>query len=270
MKCFISYSRKNTQIAEEITQALKILSHECTRDVNHSFIGKEFWDRICLKIRNHDIIIAIISEDYNLSNYCITELQYAKDLNKYIFPVILSKKAIRTCKVDLQEIEGFDYKMDDPFDNCVDFLTAFKKIKPKDIKPLPIPEPPVPENPGSKLKPLFEKLKNKNSFSYEEQQEIMNMFSSNFNLSGNHQGLLSFSNQFLKRNLDPRISSEMRRWNYKLKLNNIPLRKKIMKKCLEYLLVSFVSIFIFLLFLSLTTYFNFFDPSSIINLIKGR
>ena len=144
MKIFVSYSSKSKTHIETLINDLKSLDHEVWYD-QHLSGGDVWWDKILDQIRNCDIFIFTQSSYTVASEACILELEYAKDLNRSILPVILEGEFAQyeTPRI-ISELQYLDYRKKDK--TAVFKLNSALKKLPLNID-LPDPLPPKPSIP---------------------------------------------------------------------------------------------------------------------------
>jgi len=88
---FISYSREDDSIVDQIEAHLTLAGFRCYRD-KHSIKEAEVWRaEIATAIRRCSAVVAIVSEIAAKSKYVSTELSLAQDFEKPIVPVALSR-----------------------------------------------------------------------------------------------------------------------------------------------------------------------------------
>lgn len=86
---FISYSRKDSNLASEIKETLEKEGIKVWIDIHGIYSGDEFKQKIVSAIRNADIFMFLSSEHSNSSEWTIKEVNVAVDLKKTIIPVKL-------------------------------------------------------------------------------------------------------------------------------------------------------------------------------------
>jgi hypothetical protein len=84
-RIFISYSRRNDAWAYNFHAELR-QSYDAWIDA-HILGASNWWSSIVDEIEECDVFIALLSKPYFASQFCMTELQYAVDLNKPIVPL---------------------------------------------------------------------------------------------------------------------------------------------------------------------------------------
>lgn len=89
----ISYSHKDSQIVEQIYQHLRKADRKIWKDDGDILPAADWWDQIQLGMRNADNVIFMMSAASLASVVCQQELDYARELNKRIIPVILDETA---------------------------------------------------------------------------------------------------------------------------------------------------------------------------------
>lgn len=88
---FISYSRKDSQIADEITAALKQMGLKFWIDRTGGYSGRNYKSVIVNTIRQSRLVLFLSSENSNKSENVIKEVSVSVELNKMIIPIKLDK-----------------------------------------------------------------------------------------------------------------------------------------------------------------------------------
>lgn len=88
-RVFVSYSRRDKDRAEWLQQSLETAGLEVFRDVDDTLPGEEWWRRLTELIAMADAIVFLMSHSSSASKVCNDEVQYARNLNKRIFPAVL-------------------------------------------------------------------------------------------------------------------------------------------------------------------------------------
>lgn len=153
-KVFVSYSKKDIEVVEELLIALTNLGFHpwLDRDMN---CGEEWWNKILANIRECQLLIACISNDFLASDACKKEIDYAFSLGKTILPVVV-RKTIQPLPSQLAVIQWVDYSL--PSLNSISHLArSLFSASPSPHLPNPLPQPP--QVPLSKLSQLCDILK---------------------------------------------------------------------------------------------------------------
>jgi tetratricopeptide (TPR) repeat protein len=85
---FISYSRKNSDFVHKLDNALIKLKREVWVDWEDIARGEDWWHSIQTGIDSADTALIIITEPWLLSEICHRELDYIRQQNKRVFPII--------------------------------------------------------------------------------------------------------------------------------------------------------------------------------------
>ncbi|QPC81718.1 SUMF1/EgtB/PvdO family nonheme iron enzyme [Phototrophicus methaneseepsis] len=86
---FLSYSRRQTTWCNDLYTAIDTYTHFYRWRDNKIPESADWWDSICLNIEGCYAFVAILSQDYLDSVYCMGELEYALKLNKPIIALML-------------------------------------------------------------------------------------------------------------------------------------------------------------------------------------
>jgi len=103
---FISYSERDKLIREKIIRSLS--KRLVTAWVHHTDIrkGEAFEEAIFQGIEQADNVLFFISEDSIRSEWCIKELEYAKELHKRVIPVLIEEISPKNFP---EQIRGLQY-----------------------------------------------------------------------------------------------------------------------------------------------------------------
>lgn len=108
---FISYSRIDSGIADDIVQSLELMKLKCWIDRSGHYSGKNYKSEIVDKIRHSHIILFISSENSNKSENVIKEISVAVELRKHIIPVRIDQSSYAdSIAYDLTGIDFIDYE----------------------------------------------------------------------------------------------------------------------------------------------------------------
>jgi hypothetical protein len=84
---FISYSRKDKEIAQEVCHFLEDNGVRCWLDHRDIVVGEKWAKAIVNAIRDSTVVIAILSEHYNNSLSSVNEIDLAESWKKPIIPI---------------------------------------------------------------------------------------------------------------------------------------------------------------------------------------
>jgi hypothetical protein len=90
---FLSYSRRQTKWYDELYTAIDTYTHFYRWRDNKIPESADWWASICANIVRCFAFVAMISEDYLDSVYCMGELEYAVKLNKPAIALMLQDVA---------------------------------------------------------------------------------------------------------------------------------------------------------------------------------
>lgn len=85
---FISYSRKNADFVHKLDAALRKLQRDVWTDWQDIARGEDWWRSIQTGIDSADTALIIVTEHWLLSEICQRELDYIRQQNKRVFPII--------------------------------------------------------------------------------------------------------------------------------------------------------------------------------------
>jgi serine/threonine kinase PknH len=143
MAIFISYSSRDREAVESIVRALQKARESVWLD-REIGPGEQWWREILGQIRDCEVFIAALSENWEQSRACKAELQYAQDLGVPLIPVQIGPlKSMVLNRVGHLQI--VDYRV--PTADTGITLTTEVRLKKERRQPLTLPlpdEPPVP------------------------------------------------------------------------------------------------------------------------------
>jgi hypothetical protein len=143
MAIFISYSSRDREAVESIVRALQKARESIWLD-REIGPGEQWWREILGQIRDCEVFIAALSENWEQSRACKAELGYAQDLGVPLIPVQIGPlKSMVLNRVGHLQI--VDYRV--PTADTGITLTTEVRLKKDRRQPLTLPlpdEPPVP------------------------------------------------------------------------------------------------------------------------------
>ena len=157
---FISYSRKQSKWSDDLYYAIdEHTNYQRWRD-NKIPISSDWWDSICLNIEGCYALIAIITQDYLNSVFCMGELEYALMLNKPVIALVLHDVTYPE-KLDQQRLQFATVRNLEMRDVIIRVQQACDEIKDgyfqnrfvSEIHPRPHLRPPVPVPPKADSAP---------------------------------------------------------------------------------------------------------------------
>lgn len=86
---FLSYSRRQTDWCDDLYTAIDTYTHYHRWRDNKIPESADWWNSICLNIEGCFSFVAILTEDYLKSVYCMGELEYALKLKKPVIALML-------------------------------------------------------------------------------------------------------------------------------------------------------------------------------------
>jgi hypothetical protein len=86
---FLSYSRSDLTIAEQIRDIFVQAGRDAWLDQNEIRAGQEWWNVITTAIRKSDALVFLASRHSTASEFCRAELKYALALRRSVIPVII-------------------------------------------------------------------------------------------------------------------------------------------------------------------------------------
>lgn len=168
-KVFISYRKLDKDIVHPMKQVIENWNNiDAVWMDTHLEGGQHWWDTILREIREADLIITALSNDYLDSIPCQREYTYALDLNKTLLPVRVGELDYNRVAKALVQIQMIDF-----FTNSQSEQTAlYNAIQNAPMSPeLPSPLPEPPAVPLSVLVEV-EELANKTTISRDDEDKI--------------------------------------------------------------------------------------------------
>lgn len=169
MNIFISYSRHDAEIVNEIIEDCRSLGHDVWYDKELSG-GQSWWNQILKNIRECELVLFVVSKKSNNSTACKREYTYAFELNKRILPIIIDEVSSNLLPPELTAIHFVDFKKRDK-SALLQLVKALEALPP--IQPLPTELPEPPELPISYLGSLKEQIDTSQTLSFNDQTEIL-------------------------------------------------------------------------------------------------
>lgn len=154
-RVFISYSRNDLGVVQELIQDLKAVGVEAWHDETLTG-GQRWWDKILSNIRDCEVFVLALSPESLDSEACKSELGYVAQLGRTILPVLVADGVnLNLLSPPLSEIQVTDYRQRDK-------EAAFALVKAINTAPkaasLPDPLPAPPPVPVSYLSSLKEQI----------------------------------------------------------------------------------------------------------------
>jgi hypothetical protein len=169
-KIFVSYSRINADLVTQMIQDLKAVGIDPWHDQTLTG-GQRWWDNILAQIRNCDAFIFALSTESLESEACMSELNYASELGKVIFPVLVAEGVnVNLLSHPLNEIQVMDYR---PQDKNAAFALVKGINKAPPSTPLPDSLPTPPPVPVSYLTTLKDRINTGGALDPQEQKALV-------------------------------------------------------------------------------------------------
>ena len=141
MNIFVSYARQDTEVVNEIRDALGRLGHEVWMD-RELRGGQQWWDAILSRIRECDVFMFALSPDSAKSKACPTEIAYAVDTDRPLLPVMVTTTDVRVFPKAISDVQFVDYTARDSNNSIVDLISALTRLPPETPPPDTLPQPP--------------------------------------------------------------------------------------------------------------------------------
>jgi integrase len=122
MRLFISYSRVDKPTCNEIVKKLARTAHEVWWD-HQVYGGQRWWNEILKKLEWCEVFVYLLSPESLASDYCRREYQIAKDLGRYVIPVLIRARTIIPEELsELNDIQHVDFSEGIASDGIVELL----------------------------------------------------------------------------------------------------------------------------------------------------
>ncbi|WP_354636019.1 TIR domain-containing protein [Planktothricoides raciborskii] len=109
LEVFIAYSRRDSDLARKINDALQIQGKTTWFDQESIAAGTDFQHEIYRGIKNSDNFLFIISPDSVFSPYCSDEVEYAEKLNKRFVTILYRPVKSKTLHPALAKVQWIDF-----------------------------------------------------------------------------------------------------------------------------------------------------------------
>ena len=195
-KLFISYSRSNKPVVDEMIDDLTSVGHSVWIDKELTG-GQSWWCKILEEIRDCDFFMAAMSESFNQSEACEKELDYALALGKTIIPIrVVDNFNDNLLPVKLGRLQIADY-LESSKDGLISLIKAITNATPSPEPPSPLPdEPPLPL---SYLGELAQQIGKNGALSRDEQELIIYKLGKHYTQTKESKAILQSLDQFQKR-----------------------------------------------------------------------
>lgn len=116
---FISYNYQDKQFVNKLVQSLKLKRFNIIYDDEIVKVGDVIKDKIFNTIDNSDIVIIVLSDKINSDTFLKYELDYAKEKNKRILPIVLDPNSQIP-----EQLKGIKYAdFSEEYEKSLDLLT---------------------------------------------------------------------------------------------------------------------------------------------------
>ena len=146
MKIFVSYSRKDSDLAQHLYEYFKDSEHDIFTDVNNIELGDVWSDVIEKNISNCDIFVIIVTQTALRSPEIEKEILQAQRENKIITPCIPKDLRHDEIKWNLNRLQGVEFV--DKYDLARNIYARIEGIEAKRRKDS-IPAVNIPAKPHS-------------------------------------------------------------------------------------------------------------------------
>ncbi|NOG51833.1 MAG: toll/interleukin-1 receptor domain-containing protein [Chloroflexi bacterium] len=106
-RCFISYSRRNTNFAERLARDLNDAGVEVWIDFRQIHAGERWKDEIRRGVERSEVIVIVLSPDSVVSEWVQFEINYGREKNKVLLPIM-----VVDCYAELRANESLAWLLD--------------------------------------------------------------------------------------------------------------------------------------------------------------
>lgn len=128
-RCFISYSRRNTNFAERLARDLNDAGVEVWIDFRQIHAGERWKDEIRRGVERSEVIVIVLSPDSVVSEWVQFEINYGREKNKVLLPIMAVD-----CYAELRASESLAWLLDVHF---IMFEARYEQGFPELLKALP-------------------------------------------------------------------------------------------------------------------------------------
>ncbi|MBW7880651.1 MAG: TIR domain-containing protein [Anaerolineae bacterium] len=128
-RCFISYSRRNTNFAERLARDLNDAGVEVWIDFRQIHAGERWKDEIRRGVERSEVIVIVLSPDSVVSEWVQFEINYGREKNKVLLPIM-----VVDCYAELRANESLAWLLDVHF---IKFEGRYEQGFPELLKALP-------------------------------------------------------------------------------------------------------------------------------------
>lgn len=128
-RCFISYSRRNTNFAERLARDLSDAGVEVWIDFRQIHAGERWKDEIRRGVERSEVIVIVLSPDSVVSEWVQFEINYGREKNKVLLPIMAVD-----CYAELRASESLAWLLDLHF---IMFEGRYEQGFPELLKALP-------------------------------------------------------------------------------------------------------------------------------------
>jgi len=118
-KLFISYSRKDSDTARKLIQALNELNYDAWVDWKDISPAADWMDQILRGIESVDAFIFLVSPDSIISDVCKVEVSHAAKNNKRIIPVVVRQADPKDAIDIIRHLNWIFVRPEDSFENGI-------------------------------------------------------------------------------------------------------------------------------------------------------
>jgi hypothetical protein len=168
-KLFVSYRSVNRAEVNGLVQNLERMAFNVWYDQELTG-AQRWWNNILHNIRECDVFLIALTEEYLDSEACRREYTYAHALNRYILPVKMGEVNYGLLPLILQERQIIDFTQADKIAALTHLVGSIQVLPP--ALPLPNPLPAEPDMPISPLASVKESIE-KQTLTQDEQYQIL-------------------------------------------------------------------------------------------------
>lgn len=119
---FISYSRRDSDFAVKLVDALKALGRDVWIDFEDIPFASEWWEEICTGIDGSEAVIFILSPDSLESKVCGLEVNYATSNQKRLIPIVYRESPRESIPSTISHLNWIYFNKDEIFEQSFNKL----------------------------------------------------------------------------------------------------------------------------------------------------
>lgn len=149
---FFSYPSEHFNYVNDVHNLLQQKGYDVWLDRDRLQSGDKWWDKICEAIEDRTYFVTFITPEMLKSPFCLKELEYAKQLEKTIIPIVLQTSRIPAIIKDIEYMDSHGKNSSECFKELEDRLAVLRVSLSTPKRPARFP--PRPDRPRLSLDEL--------------------------------------------------------------------------------------------------------------------